>query len=95
MLSEIEKESHNTSLFKRGYFIFKTCNLPQKVKLDPISKWLIITRSCVISMAIIAGIIGGLLAIPQGSINWLNWLLSVVGIRLAHWSNNMPLNRIK
>ena len=59
--------------------------------MDPISKWLIITRSAVFSMTPLSGMIGGLLAIPKvKNPNCLNYGLAVVGMVLAHASTNMP-----
>lgn len=87
--TETQTETETMPVFKRWLTVLNSCNLPEGQKMDPISKWLIITRSCVISMTLFAGIIGGLLAIPQGPINWFNWILATVGIVIAHWSNNM------
>jgi 1,4-dihydroxy-2-naphthoate octaprenyltransferase len=70
--------------------VLVTANLSSEKAMDPISKWLIITRAAVFSMTLISGLIGGLLAIvhtekPDG----LNFVLAVVGLVLAHAANNM------
>ncbi len=72
--------------------IIRTCNLPEDLKMtdaDLISKWLVISRACVFSMTLISGLIGGLLALSRGPINWWFWGIATIGIVLAHASNNM------
>jgi len=79
-------------MINRWFEILRTCNLPENLTMgdaDFVSKWLVITRSCVLSMSLIAGVIGGLLALSSGQINWWLWLIATVGILLAHASNNM------
>jgi 1,4-dihydroxy-2-naphthoate octaprenyltransferase len=68
-----------------------TCNLSKDKVMDPVSKWLVLTRSCVFSMTLTAGLIGGLLAAltPGVEFNWFFFLLSVVGILVAHAANNL------
>jgi 1,4-dihydroxy-2-naphthoate octaprenyltransferase len=68
------------------------CNLPAGRQMDRISKWLIMTRACVFSMTLTAGLIGGLLAVGSagaGGVNWFYLILSVLGVTLAHASNNL------
>lgn len=57
--------------------------------LDLISKWLIASRSAVFIMTVFSGIVGGLLAWSYNSFNWFPFILSVVGLTLAHAANNM------
>lgn len=79
-------------MWKRWYTIIQGCNLPDEITMeeaDFISRWLVNTRACVFSMTLISGIIGGLLALAAGPINWWYWLLAVIGIILAHAANNM------
>ncbi len=79
-------------MVKRWLEVLRTCNLPEGLKMheaDFISKWLVISRACVLSMTLISGVIGGLLALTQGPVNWWLWIVAVVGIVLAHASNNM------
>jgi 1,4-dihydroxy-2-naphthoate polyprenyltransferase len=58
-------------------------------KLDVISKWLISTRSAVFIMTALSGCIGGLLAYRDGNFNGLIFFLCILGIILAHATNNM------
>lgn len=57
--------------------------------LDIISRWLISTRAAVFIMTATAGVIGGLLAYRAGHFSWEIFLLAVVGIVLAHATNNL------
>jgi 1,4-dihydroxy-2-naphthoate octaprenyltransferase len=69
--------------------VLRTCNLPEGAKMDAVSKWLIITRSCVFSMTLLSALIGGLLAGIDGYFHWSRFLLVAVGLVLGHASNNM------
>jgi len=66
-------------------------NMPPGVEMDPISKWLVVTRAAVFSMTATSGLIGGLLAISTvgATVNWLYLALSVIGLVVAHAANNM------
>lgn len=65
------------------------CNLPSGRTFDLVSKWLVLTRACVFSMTLTAGIIGGLLAFRAPGFSWLAFILSVVGLTAAHAANNL------
>jgi len=57
--------------------------------LDIISRWLIATRAAVFVMTATAGVIGGLLAWRQGFMSWDIFLVAVIGLVLAHATNNL------
>jgi len=57
--------------------------------LDIVSKWLISTRAVVLIMTFISGAIAGILAIQNGMFNFVNWLLLVIGLIMAHATNNL------
>jgi 1,4-dihydroxy-2-naphthoate octaprenyltransferase len=76
-------------LFANWKEVILGCNLSQGRSMDPLSKWLILTRACVFSMTLTSGIIGGLLAARHPDFNLLYFLLAVVGLALAHASNNL------
>jgi len=57
--------------------------------LDVISRWLIASRAAVFIMTALAGAIGGLLAYRNGSFSWHLFALSVLGIVMAHATNNL------
>ncbi len=72
--------------------VINTSNLPRGASMDTVSRWLLITRASVFSMTMTSGLIGGLLAITAegaGDISWLNFALAMLGLVLAHASNNM------
>ncbi len=56
---------------------------------DLVSRWLIMTRAAVTPMTLTAGLIGGLLASHAPDRNWLYFALALVGLWLAHASNNL------
>lgn len=66
-----------------------SCNLSADKQMDGVSKWLILTRACVFSMTLTSGLIGGLLAARADTFNWMYAVLSVLGITIAHASNNL------
>jgi 1,4-dihydroxy-2-naphthoate octaprenyltransferase len=72
--------------------VLTTQNVPEGATVDPVSKWLLITRASVFPMTITSGAIGGLLAVaarePQPA-NWGFFALAMVGLVLAHAANNM------
>src|SRR5512136_2717474 len=57
-------------------------------KLDPISKWLIATRSAVTTVTLYACVIAGLLAWRDGVFATLPWLIITIGLFIAHGTNN-------
>jgi len=69
--------------------VLRTCNLSPEKKLDPVSKWLIITRSCVFSMTLISAGIGAMLAALGKHFSLGVFLLAALGLILAHAANNM------
>jgi 1,4-dihydroxy-2-naphthoate octaprenyltransferase len=78
------------SLISNWVEVIQTANLSSDKKMDTVSKWLIITRAAVFSMTLTSGLIGGLLAAALADqVNWLNFFLALLGLALAHASNNM------
>lgn len=78
------------SLLANWKEVIDTANLSPEKDMDVVSKWLIITRAAVFSMTATSGLIGGLLAAAiAGNPNWLHFALAVVGLVIAHASNNM------
>ncbi len=69
--------------------VIRTCNLAPERKMDPVSKWLIVTRSCVFSMTFLSALLGGVLAALDGSFYFGRWLIVLLGLILAHGANNM------
>jgi 1,4-dihydroxy-2-naphthoate octaprenyltransferase len=78
------------SLLTNWKEVLDTANLSPEKRMDTVSRWLIITRAAVFSMTATSGLIGGLLAVAQvKQPNYVNFALAVVGLLLAHASNNM------
>ncbi|HYC53838.1 MAG TPA: prenyltransferase [Candidatus Binatia bacterium] len=69
--------------------ILRTQNLKDQSRMDFVSRWLLITRASVFTMTITSGLIGGLLAAHSPTANWWFFLLSVIGLIVAHAANNM------
>jgi 1,4-dihydroxy-2-naphthoate octaprenyltransferase len=61
----------------------------QWLTLDVVSKWLISTRAAVLVMTLIASVIGALLAWRTGDFSWTLFLLTALGLMLAHATNNL------
>jgi 1,4-dihydroxy-2-naphthoate octaprenyltransferase len=86
--------SERLNVWKTAY---NTANLPVGMTQPPdaVSKWIVITRAAVFSMTVTSGLIGGLLAVGaqrltgEVEVNWGYLLLAVLGLVVAHASNNM------
>ena len=77
------------SLPKKWLYVLATTN-PPKGTLDPVSKWLWLTRAGVLPMTLVAAGLGGLLAVfRDASVNWLYFVVAAVGLVLAHMANNI------
>ncbi len=77
--------------FTTWRYVMNHANMPEGVKMDSVSKWLIVTRAAVFTMTATSGLIGGLLAIGTAgaSVNYWYLALSVIGLVIAHAANNM------
>lgn len=84
-----QKQVHSIPLVARWKMILDGCNLPEIERADFFSRWLVISRACVFSMSLTSGLIGLLIAAEQGRVNWLLGILSVLGVVIAHASNNI------
>jgi 1,4-dihydroxy-2-naphthoate octaprenyltransferase len=63
---------------------------PPPGRLDPVSKWLYLTRAGVLPMTLVAASVAGLLAVYRGaSVAWGWFTLAAIGIVLAHMANNL------
>ncbi|HEV2370442.1 MAG TPA: hypothetical protein VGR90_11250, partial [Acidimicrobiales bacterium] len=75
-------------LLSRWREVMRTSN-PPAGRLDPVSKWLVLTRAAVLPMTLTAGLVAGLLAVRKPGFSWGWYLLALLGILLAHVSNNL------
>jgi 1,4-dihydroxy-2-naphthoate polyprenyltransferase len=79
----------NTTMWVKALKIIPQITKEEWKGLDIISRWLIASRAAVFIMTALAGAIGGLLAYRNGNFSWHLFALSVLGIVLAHATNNM------
>src|SRR5947207_7834589 len=75
-------------LLARWREVLRTSN-PPAGRLDPVSKWLVLTRASVLPMTLTAGAIAGLLALNQPGFRPGLFFLALAGILLAHVANNL------
>jgi 1,4-dihydroxy-2-naphthoate octaprenyltransferase len=83
-----EVAAPSSGLVANWRHVLRTGN-PPAGPLDPVSKWLVLTRAAVIPMTLTAGVVAGLLAVGDKGFRPALLLLAVVGIVLAHMSNNL------
>src|SRR4051795_9487924 len=77
------------SLAGNWKYVLATTN-PPPGRLDPVSKWLYLTRAGVLPMTLVAAAVGGLLAVfRDADVSWGWFALSAAGIVLAHMANNL------
>src|SRR5215475_205140 len=79
----------SSDLVRNWKYVLATTN-PPPGGLDPVSKWLYLTRAGVLPMTLVAGAVAGLLAVYRGaSVAWGWFALAAAGIVLAHMANNL------
>jgi 1,4-dihydroxy-2-naphthoate polyprenyltransferase len=77
------------SLVKRWISVLATTN-PPRGEMDPVSKWLYLTRAGVLPMTLVSAALAGLLAAYRdASVRWGLFALSAIGLVLAHMANNL------
>jgi 1,4-dihydroxy-2-naphthoate octaprenyltransferase len=89
-MSDVATPAPATSLglLARWRHALSTINPPEG-ELDPVSRWLVLTRAGVLPMTLTAGAVAGLLGVRQDDFDWLWFVISYLGIVLAHVSNNL------
>jgi 1,4-dihydroxy-2-naphthoate polyprenyltransferase len=82
-------EPRSSGLFHNWKYVLATTN-PPPGRLDPVSKWLYLTRAGVLPMTLVAGALAGLLAVfRDADVAWGWFALAAGGIVLAHMANNL------
>jgi len=79
-------------LLARWSTALQGCNVPEVHAADFLSRWLVISRACVLSMTGSSALIGVLLAAEKAGVSGVSWLaaaLCTAGLLAAHLSNNM------
>ena len=69
--------------------ILRTQRLSPGRVMDTVSRWLLITRASVISMTVLSGAIGGVLAAGNRNAHWGYFAMALLGLVLAHAAYNM------
>ena len=74
---------------KASWELIKMDNKKEWDALDVVSKWLIATRSAVTTVTLYSAVIAGLLAWRDGVFHWLPWIITALGLFIAHGTNNL------
>jgi 1,4-dihydroxy-2-naphthoate octaprenyltransferase len=69
--------------------VLRTTNPPTGRALDPVSRWLVLTRAAVLPMTFVAGAVATLLAVHRAGFRAGLLVLAFAGILLAHVANNL------
>ncbi len=80
--------AHRRSLLNNWRTVLATTNPPEG-HVDPVSRWLVLTRAAVLPMTLTAALIAGLLGVNERGFDWGLFVLASVGILLAHMANNL------
>ncbi len=91
-MTDVVVGTRDTALLARWREVLRTTNPPAlgpDQRLDPVSKWLVLTRAAVLPMTLTAGLVAGLLAVRQEGFHAGYFALALLGITLAHVSNNL------
>ena len=76
-------------LVQRWLWVLATTNPPEG-EMDPVSRWLFLTRAGVIPMTLVSALSAGLLAVfYDDPVDWALFALSTLGLVLAHMANNL------
>ena len=73
-------------------YALRTTNPPPGAdprRLDPVTRWLVVTRAAVLPMTLIAALVAGLLAVRADGFSWPLYGLALVGLLAAHACNNL------
>ena len=57
--------------------------------MDPVARWLVVTRAAVLPMTLVSGAVATLLAVHQPGLRPGLLIVAFVGIVLAHVANNL------
>jgi 1,4-dihydroxy-2-naphthoate octaprenyltransferase len=82
-------QSPQRGVFHNWRYVLATTN-PPPGRLDPVSKWLYLTRAGVLPMTLVSGAVAGLLAVYRDAdVSWGWYALALIGIIGAHMANNL------
>ena len=78
-----------SSVVRNWLHVLRTTNPPEG-HVDPVSRWLVLTRASVLPMTLTVAAIAGFLAIYDDvPVRWWLFTLATVGLVLAHVANNL------
>lgn len=82
-------ETRRLGLLQRWRYALATTNAPAG-HVDPVTRWLVLSRAAVLPMTLVAAAIAGLVAVFRDeSVAWGWFTLSAAGLVLAHVANNL------
>ncbi|HET9877555.1 MAG TPA: prenyltransferase [Mycobacterium sp.] len=83
-------ESGSRSRLRSWAYALRTTNPPPGDEpIDPVTRWIVVSRAAVLPMTVFAGLVAALLAVGEPGLDW-RWLaLALVGITAAHIANNL------
>ena len=85
----MSRKRPRSGLFHNWRYVLATTN-PPTGRMDPVSKWLYLTRAGVLPMTLVSAAVAGLLAVYRDAdVAWGWFALAAVGIVLAHMANNL------
>ena len=76
-------------MWRKSLRVIPRINKEEWEKLDVISKWLISTRAVVLIMTFFSAALAGILAFQNGEFDLVRWVLLVIGLIMAHATNNL------
>lgn len=79
----------NFAMWRKALNVIPEVSKAEWDELDVISKWLISTRAAVLVMTFISAALAGLFAWRDSAFAFAPWLALVLGLTLAHASNNL------
>lgn len=79
----------NLPMWRKALTVIPNVSKAEWDRLDTISRWLISTRAAVLVMTVMSAALAGLFAWRDNSFNLLSWIALVLGLVLAHASNNL------
>lgn len=79
----------NVKMWRKALRVIPRISFEEWQGLDVISRWLIASRAAVLIMTFLSAAIAGILSVQAGMFSLGNWLLLVIGLVMAHATNNL------
>jgi 1,4-dihydroxy-2-naphthoate octaprenyltransferase len=78
----------NFAMWRRALQIIPRISKQEWDELDIISRWLIATRAAVMVITVLSAALAGIFAVRAEAFDFWRWLLVLIGLYLAHGTNN-------